>query len=296
MMTAIEMNCSWRRAAQFGIFALALGGFAAFAGTAHAGSVSDWVQANHASSRLVIDVAEWKGNKSAIVAGIHVKLDDGWKTYWRNPGDAGLPPNFDWSGSENLKRAQVLWPAPIRFHDSAGTSYGYKKEVIFPVVIEPLDRAKPVSLKLRMEYAVCADICIPVEASMKIASGKNGLFSRSYSKIIQKYLSRVPARIEAGTKTGIGVTNAKAKLTGQNPVLIFDARFPSDGTETDLFVEGPEGYYLPPTKRLAKQKDGSIRYQIDLTKGDDPKDLEGQSVTLTLVSDKEQAEISWRVK
>lgn len=243
-----------------------------------------------------MDTVTWNGNKEALVAGIHVKLEDGWKTYWRNPGDAGLPPNFDWSGSKNLKNAQVLWPAPIRFHDSAGTSYGYKKEVVFPVLIEPVDATKKVQLKLNMEYAVCADICIPVEAKLSVSSGKSGLFSRKYSKIIQKYLERVPKRITAENSAGIGVTHAQATLTGRDPVLIFDARFPSGDSETDLFVEGPEGFYLPPTKRLARQADGSIRYQIDLAKGDDPKDLQGQSVTLTLVSEKEQAELSWRVK
>lgn len=261
-----------------------------------AGSASDWVKGNHASSRLVIDTASWNQHDKAVFAGIHVQLDDGWKTYWRNPGDAGLPPSFDWSGSKNLKHAELLWPAPVRFHDSAGTSYGYKKEILFPVRIEALDPKQPVELNLKMEYAVCADICIPVDAALKITSGKSGFFSRSHTALLEKYLQRVPVRIERGNENGIGITKAQAKLTDKNPVLVIDAQFPAGDTKTDLFVEGPEGHYLPPTRRVSKNADGSTRYQVDLAKGDDPKNLKGQTLVLTLVSEKAQAEVAWRVE
>lgn len=293
------MNSTMEKKFTFKLAAASLVTFGAFflqEMPAIAGSATDWVQANHAASRLVIDTATWGKRKPSLVAGIHVTLDEGWKTYWRNPGDAGLPPNFDWSRSTNLKSAKVLWPAPVRFHDSAGTSYGYKKEVVFPVLVEPVNPGKPVELKLSMEYAVCADICIPVEAKLEVISGKSGFFSRSHTSLLEDYLGRVPVKIVPGSQGGIGIENAKAKLTGKKPVLIFDARFPKNHSNSDLFVEGPVGHYLPPTKRISRQGNGAVRYQIDLTKGDDPKGLEGQSLTLTLVSDKGQAELDWRVK
>src|SRR5690606_17942397 len=93
----------------------------------------------------------------------------GWKTYWRTPGDAGgLPPAFDWSASSNLASASVLFPAPSRFTDKSGNTIGYKGRVIFPVEIKPEDDAKPVSLKLAMQYGICKEVCIPVDANLEI--------------------------------------------------------------------------------------------------------------------------------
>lgn len=266
------------------------------AAPALAGTATDWQQANHAATRLLVDKAKRDDREVPIVAGIHVKLDDGWKTYWRNPGDAGLPPSFDWSGSRNLKSAKVLWPAPVRFKDSAGTSYGYKKEVVFPVLVEAQDPAKPVELHLRLEYAVCADICIPAEAELSVSSKPSGFFSRSYSGLLEAYLAKVPVKLDPGKGKAIGVQSATAKLSGDNPELVFEAKFPAETSSRDLFVEGPEGFYLPPSKVAADEGNGRVRYRIDLTKGDDPKELAGKSVIVTLVSDKAQAEVRWQVK
>jgi len=261
-----------------------------------AGSSTSWVTQNHASTRLIADTIPWKGEKKALVAGIHIKLDDGWKTYWRYPGDSGLPPSFHWAGSRNLKEARVLWPAPLRFHDSAGTSIGYKNEVVFPVLIEPEKADEPVDLNLKMEFAVCADICIPAEADLKLTVGKDGFFSRSQAPLLTEYLSRVPTREASAGAKAPGVSSTEAQLAGKTPHLTVDAKFPAGAKKTDLFIEGPAGFYLAPAEPVSKQGDDTVRFKVDLTKGDDPKDLKGKTVTLTLVSDAGQAETSWRIE
>ncbi|RME94510.1 MAG: cytochrome C biogenesis protein, partial [Alphaproteobacteria bacterium] len=96
-----------------------------WAAPAVAGETS-WAEALHARSRLITATEHTDGAARRLVAGIHVQLEKGWKTYWRSPGDAGLPPSFDWSGSRNVKSATVLWPAPKRFPDPYGASIGYK--------------------------------------------------------------------------------------------------------------------------------------------------------------------------
>lgn len=270
---------------------------AALAGSsAVAGSATDWIKANHVKARLVVEAVPTDKHETSIVAGVHLKLDEGWKTYWRYPGDAGLPPNFDWSKSKNLKQAHVLWPAPVRFRDSAGTSYGYKKEVVFPVMVEPIDRTKPVELRLKLDYAVCADICIPAEADLTAKSGRSGFFTRSYTALLEEYLKRVPVRVEPGKEKEIGVHHAQAQLGGNKPEMVFDIRFSNEATVNDLFVEGPEGYYLPPAKPASVQGDGTVRFRVDLTKADDPAELKGKSVILTLVSENTRAEMPWRVE
>lgn len=271
-------------------------GLAAGSGPAAAGSSTNWDKANHASTRLVVDTLPLDGGRKSIVAGVQVKLDDGWKTYWRNPGDAGLPPNFDWSGSSNLKEAQVLWPAPVRFKDGAGTSYGYKKEVVLPVLITPEDASKPVRLVLKLEYAVCADICIPAQANLAVKTGKSGLFSSSFAGTLQRYLDRVPVRREIGDTEPIGVKSAQAELAGQDRKLVVDVRFPPGASGRDVFIEGPEGFYLPPTQMEPGKDESLVRYVVDLDKGDDPKRLKAQKLTITVTSDKARAEVPWRVQ
>src|SRR5687768_5032641 len=101
-------------------------------------------------------------------AGLAIDLDDGWKTYWRMPGESGVPPQFDWSGSKNLKAVTIGWPAPRRYSDAAGETIGYKDEVVFPLRIEPQHRGLPVELELRLFYAVCKDVCIPAEARLAL--------------------------------------------------------------------------------------------------------------------------------
>ena len=263
---------------------------------AGAGSASDWESKSHVTMRLIADITTWRDGQKTLVAGIHIKLDKGWKTYWRYPGDSGLPPTFDWSGSRNLNVARLLWPVPTRLRDNAGTSFGYKKEVIFPVLIEPVKAGQPIDLRLKMEFAVCADICIPAEADLQLKVGKDGLFSRSYGSLLSRYLARVPGKQAPGSRTGLSVSHTEAELSGTAPYLAIDARFPEGAQGADLFVEGPEDFYLAPAEPVNRRSDGTIRFKVDLTKGDDPKDLRGKTVTLTLVSKTAQAETSWRIE
>jgi len=260
-----------------------------------AGSASSWQKQHYVKTRLIIDRAEWQSRKDVLMAGIHIKMDPGWKTYWRYPGDAGLPPRFDWTSSRNLKKSQILWPAPTRYKDSAGISIGYKKEVVFPVVIEPIDPSKPIDLILKMEFAVCADICIPAETNLQLKSGRSGMFSSSYKPILSRFLERVPD-IKSANTSGLKVRMTKARLMGAAPYLSIDAEFPAGARGADLFIEGPEGFYLAPAERIAESQNGTVNFKVDLTKGDDPKELKGKTITLTLVSNTAQAQTTWRIE
>ena len=103
------------------------------------------------------------------MAGVELQLPEGWKTYWRFPGEAGgVPPSFDWSKSTNLESAQVLYPAPKRFTDKAGDTIGYKGTVVFPVRLKPKDAVEADRPASRSHYGVCKDICIPAEAELAL--------------------------------------------------------------------------------------------------------------------------------
>ncbi len=284
-----------------GLFSVfACGVFYSISGvTAAPDTTSSWVKGLHSQVRLISGHPGPIAPPDRVFAGVHIKLEKGWKTYWRFPGDAGAPPHFNWTGSSNLKNAKIHWPSPRRLADPYGTSIGYLDEVVFPIHIEPKEVGKPVDLNLKFEYAVCKDICIPAEAKIKLKVLSRVTSTGAHGKLIAHYLARVPPEISAPpSKTSNGPTIRKitAQLEGKSPNLIIEAVFTDGAKNRDLFVEGPEQFYLPVPKRLDDGSQGIIRFRVDLSQGDNPKQLRGKSIKCTLVSDVGYAEIAWRVK
>jgi DsbC/DsbD-like thiol-disulfide interchange protein len=137
---------------------------ASFTLPARAQDVSPWVQDGHSAVRLLA------GSRSGAVllGGIAFQLQPGWHTYWRNPGDSGVPPRIDFTKSENIEAVTILWPAPTKFADGGGgISLGYRKQVVLPLRIVAKNADKPVTLRAEINYAVCEKLCIPVEASCR---------------------------------------------------------------------------------------------------------------------------------
>lgn len=108
----------------------------------------------------------WQNADGTRMAALRIRLDPGWKTYWRAPGDAGIPPLFDFSGSSNLGGVKVHWPAPEVFHSDGMRIVAYKREVVLPLSLSPADPGAPVDLDLRLEFGVCKDICMPMQLEM----------------------------------------------------------------------------------------------------------------------------------
>src|SRR5260221_5305895 len=99
---------------------------------------SPWVELHNARVRMLAGPPAAKAAK-AYLAGVEITLSEGWKTYWRMPGDAGVPPSFDWAGSTNVASVDVRYPAPSRLHEPGAETIGYKHSVLFPVEIVPKD-------------------------------------------------------------------------------------------------------------------------------------------------------------
>ncbi|MEF3046410.1 protein-disulfide reductase DsbD domain-containing protein [Pseudotabrizicola sp. L79] len=110
--------------------------------------------------------AGWQTAPGAHISALHLELAQGWKTYWRAPGDAGIPPSFDWSGSSNLKSVRFHWPAPEVFHTAGMQTVGYHHRLVLPIEVEALDPAKPVTLRATVDLGVCKDICMPASLAL----------------------------------------------------------------------------------------------------------------------------------
>ncbi|HXU58283.1 MAG TPA: protein-disulfide reductase DsbD domain-containing protein, partial [Verrucomicrobiae bacterium] len=111
-------------------------------------AASDWAATAQAKVRLVSAVTGSGGAKS-VPLGLQFQLAPGWKTYWRSPGDAGIPASLDWTGSTNLAGADMAWPVPRRFTLFGLDTFGYEDEVVFPIAARPADPAKPLALRLK---------------------------------------------------------------------------------------------------------------------------------------------------
>src|SRR5215470_6501091 len=126
------------------------------AGVAAAESASRWDGDAKSAVRLI---AGSSGAGKAMRAGIEIRLKGGWHTYWRYPGDAGVPPRIDFAGSQNVKSVDVQWPAPQRIPEEGLTAIGYTSDVLWPLAVVAQNPGKPVTLRLKLDYAVCEKLC-----------------------------------------------------------------------------------------------------------------------------------------
>ncbi|WP_305969368.1 MULTISPECIES: protein-disulfide reductase DsbD domain-containing protein [unclassified Mameliella] len=135
-----------------------------------------------AAAQFYDDVVEarilpgWRLSNGDHMAALHLKLAPGWKTYWRSPGDAGIPPQFDWSGARNMSAIGIYWPAPHVFWQENMRSVGYKGEVILPLKIRPNQPGKDARLGGVVDIGICKDVCLPhrlrVSATLPAAQTK----------------------------------------------------------------------------------------------------------------------------
>ncbi|WP_420862249.1 protein-disulfide reductase DsbD domain-containing protein [Algirhabdus cladophorae] len=103
----------------------------------------------------------WENADGTQMAGLRVSLDDGWKTYWRAPGDAGIPPVFSWNGSENVRGVSFHWPVPEVHSQNGMRTFGYQGEFTIPVTVHR-SADGTARLKGKVQIGVCSDICVPV--------------------------------------------------------------------------------------------------------------------------------------
>jgi len=235
---------------------------------------SPWQRDGHSAVRLLA------GSRSGAVllGGIAFQLDPGWKTYWRNPGDSGVPPRFDFSKSENIEAVTVLWPAPKKFDDGAGGhSLGYRDQIVLPLRIVAKHADKPVTLRADIDYAVCEKICIPVQAFAELPF--TSVASTEDSNLFAA-LDTVPKPANIGDPNPLTIRDIKRD--GKSTVLV-DVVSP-EAKEVSLFVEGPTpDWSLPVPELLNDSPPGVKRFAFELEGLPPGANPEGAALKLTLV-------------
>jgi DsbC/DsbD-like thiol-disulfide interchange protein len=241
---------------------------------ARAQDASPWQKDGHSAVRLLA------GSRSGAVllGGVAFQLQPGWKTYWRTPGDSGVPPRFDFSKSDNVEAVTVLWPAPKKFDDGAGgVSLGYHDQIVLPLRIVAKNVDKPVTLRAEINYAVCEKLCIPVEANAELAF--NSVASTEDSALFAA-LDTVPKPANVGDPNPLTIRDVKRE--GKSEVLV-DVVTPDDRA-VDLFVEGPTpDWGLPVPKPVEHSPPGVKRFSFQLDGVPPGVNPDGAALKLTLV-------------
>ncbi len=239
------------------------------AGNASANNISSsWIIDQQTKSRLF--VGGYDKEKKRLYLGWQITLKDGWKTYWRSPGDAGLPPRWTWAQNRNIQNISVKWPAPKLLHIFNMDTYVYYHEVVLPITMEVSDVTKPTSIMLNLEYMICAEICIPKEGRYRLDIPDLDHIDVSFFQKAQldRHRALVPTIISGDT--------INVQLDTENTLLI---DLPADFKPVDdIIIEGPDGLLF------GRPKLGDITDRNRFTasyRGNQA--ITGQQVTLTLL-------------
>jgi DsbC/DsbD-like thiol-disulfide interchange protein len=238
------------------------------------------------------------GSQSATAgvlrAGLEIRLKSGWHTYWRYPGDAGVPPQFDFAASQNLKRAVVLWPAPQRIEEAGGGTIGYVGSILFPLRVEPIDPAKPVLLRLKLDYAICEKLCVPAEAKAELAVGK-GVFKGATSQdgALAAAEARVPRMVKLAADGPLTIKAVRREPGTARPRVVVDVV--ASGA-VDLFAEGPTAQWaLPLPTKVDGAPAGQQRFAFELDGLPPGASDQGVLLTLTATTADDAIEVATRL-
>jgi len=237
-------------------------------------AMGPWVSTDKVRARLVAATPSAGG---ILDGAIEIELAPGWKTYWRSPGDAGVPPQFDFSGSSNAKAAAVDFPAPERYDDGYAASNVYHDRVVLPVRFTVADAAKPVTLDVTMDIGICEEICIPVNLRTSVdVAPKDG------DPVASTLVATARAAVPGPGKPGEFELLALKRVGGPDQKPEFEATFA--GSEPDkavLFVETPGDWFAGQPKPVAGEA-GQPGFRFVVDRRSAAGRIDGSQIRLTL--------------
>lgn len=204
--------------------------------------------ATHSQDTLV-QVEILDGGQKAdgtYVGALRLTLQEGWKTYWRAPGDAGIPPRFTWRGSRNVGSVSMTWPAPEVFSTSGYQTIGYHDQLVLPIEITPERSGRPVRLKGQMELGICKDVCVPSELSfdhqLDAKAGRNPAI-----------VAAIASRPFSAREAGVTATRCTLKPTKYGMQVEARITMPSaGGTEVAVIEPGSPHLYAGSTSAIRR--------------------------------------------
>lgn len=200
-------------------------------------TVSPFAAPAPASANPLADVVKaqilpgWRAADGTHVAAVQITLDQGWKTYWRAPGDAGIPPQFDWRDSRNLSGVTITWPTPGLIDQGGMTAIGYADTLILPLTLQPDRSGRDITLSGVVDMGVCRDVCVPVRMTL------SANLPRATTKPDPRIAAAMAARPLSADEAGVtGVTCAVSEAD-QGLHLRAEVTMPSAGGREYAVIE-----------------------------------------------------------
>ncbi|MBM3492560.1 MAG: hypothetical protein FJX68_19385 [Alphaproteobacteria bacterium] len=220
------------------------------------------------------------GTRATVELGVHIQLAPGWKTYWRDPGEAGVPPAFDWAGSRNVAGAEVAYPAPRRFESYGSESFGYAGEVVLPVRLTLAQPGQAAEVRLALDYAVCKEVCLPARAELALALPAGAAAPGPEAGLVERFRRLVP-RPEGGAF--VIETVQLAGAPGAERLRVAVRALDGGFRAPDLIAEGSVTIrYGRPRLSLAGDR-RTARFELPVEAAMAGASAAGVEVTLTLI-------------
>jgi DsbC/DsbD-like thiol-disulfide interchange protein len=252
--------------------------------SADAPFASGFDKARTSSARLL---AGGRDKEGFYAAGVEIDLDPGTVTYWRQPGDAGSPPLFDFSRSVNVAAVEVLYPGPKHMDEAGSIVAGYDANVTFPLRVAPRDPKAPVVLDLALDYAACGKICLPARARLTLPFPADG--ASPFAGQLAQARALVPRRIAAAeVKSLIRLARREDKPNAWRLTYL------GQGRAQDLFAEAPEPLFLD-SARSADGEGFDLTLVSSCCGATEPR-KSGVAATLTIVTDAGAFEMQARLE
>jgi len=233
--------------------------FLASLSTPAAAAATHWLQSRGAKVRIVATPPDADG---VIRAAVDIDLKPGWTTYWRNPGESGIPPQLTTTGSRNIKSARLDFPPPVALDEGGMSAIGYDAPVALPLRIRQAEPGKDSLLSAKLFLGVCKDICIPVRADFSLNIPAH---SKPASSIASVVVAKAFTSLPEPESDTFAVRQVSLSKDGRD--LIVTARLPGGappGDRPQLFVAGPDGWSVAPA-RLKQQQGRMATFFVPVT-------------------------------
>jgi DsbC/DsbD-like thiol-disulfide interchange protein len=194
---------------------------------------------------------------------LEIRLPDDYHTYWRNPGESGLPPTFDTSGSGNVEAFTVDFPAPHRWSDGVSTSLVYEDVVVLPITVTAADPAQPARLSLGIDLGYCHEICVPWRADISAVLDPDAPPEREAAAVLDAALAAIPVGEDEAPAGSPRIASIERRGDTPRDAVLTIAVEADDPGAVDLFAEPPDGWYLAVPRRIGTEP-GRALFELPL--------------------------------
>ena len=201
------------------------------------------VETGHAKASLITNLQS--SDQESFYVGVRLQMQDGWHTYWENPGDSGSPFEANWSTDDGVIIENVQWPTPITIPYPPLMTYGYEGDIVFPFQVFRSQETELKTISVDFNFLICADICIPESASLSL-----DLSSASPSEFLNTQINNLP------TKT----VNTNSSIEDDNLVISFQS---TESFSNAYFFPRESGNFFYPENQLLEQIDDT-NYKISI--------------------------------